>query len=622
MNTKTHALVVGIEKYNYPDPSWSVSGPCANALAITEWLLSIKTPPCNVNLFLSPIQDLSQRINTLKKRGVRITCPANWETIDTFYRQQLPTNCPAKSRLLVYWSGHGFTSKTRNRIFICGDYTQELKTRVFNATNFLLNLRSSTYQCFTDQIFFADACAIYSDLPLVDTIEAPERLDATQQLACFATPEGQYAYSSNGRGLFTETVLEVLRQTKGWPLDRQAFWNTLENALKRIGETPFRISGFDNNQERTETLVGSVPNETGNEFFKSVYILLSGINLPDSVFRPHYLRTVNDLGNPALANAQGLTGMIRELSLLSDALISGQVPHGLLQFLSRLAQEDSLKQPIGEWLANNAKAQDLATIRQRLQVEGQSKILVVRVEDDKKNKITGYQPFLKNSDFSAVKGWETHVTTVNEWDDFQQMFQQLLVKLRDEGWLCNLQIHFSVDPPLFHRPFHQIPVSPEGIPLGEQFVVLLRYRSREVLFSNQGLREPWERWADALRPLLPKRLKLVKIDSGISILPRNQGLCFTSFVLTPADEASVTYNDEKRIMARLLRYGAPYLYWPHRLPAGADEKTIKKNLKKMLKLLPTLAAFPGLLMRERNRGNEFASHATLLWDDPQFSPSS
>lgn len=391
---------------------------------------------------------------------------------------------------------------------------------------------------------------------------------------------------------------------------------TVESLRFDVSDMPARQLPLSNLPERNFTGRESV--ETGNDSFKSVYALLSGIKLPDRFFRRHYMRTVIDLGHPALAEAGRLTAMIRELSLLSDALIAGQVPYGLLQFLARLEQVKRLKQPIGEWLAKNANAQDLTTIRDRLKVERQSKILVVRVENEK-NEVTGYQAFLKNIDFSPVKEWEAKAKhwkanvpiKVKEWDDFKQKFQKLFAKLRNEKkeWLYNLQIHFSVDPPLFDRPFHQIPVAPEGIPLGEEYIVLLRYRNRE-LSLNQGLRELWQCWADALIQIPPDCLKLVKIDSGPYALPLDQGLCFTSFVLPAADEASDARRAEKLKMAQLLRHGAPYLYWPHRLSAKADGETIEKNLKDMLKSLRTLAEFPKKLMLERNLGKEFASQAT------------
>jgi hypothetical protein len=610
------AFIVGIDKYD--QPGWDVKGPCANALAVTDWLLTFGGD-FELNLFLSPIEDLSGAISELRRKGVQVHCPADWIAIDNFYRLRLASDCSAKSRLLVYWSGHGFTRTNGSRIFVCRDYTSELTNRVFNGTNFLRNLRSAKYQCFADQIFLADVCGVDSELPIADIHEDPTSVSATHQLAFFATPEGRYAYGAHGRGLFTETVLQVL-QAGAWP-DHKGFSDTLVNALEKIGESPFRISGFHDNEEFLESLVGHVPKNSGNAFFHSVVELLSRVDLSDSVFRRHYLRTVNDLGNPELTKAQGLTGMISELSLLRDGTITGQVPHGLLQFLVRLTQEQPLKQPIDDWLQKNATNQKnaLATIDEKIQLETQLKILVVVVENDEKSEVTMFEPFLRNSDSSPVKGVSLPSVTVTNWDDFKQKLQALLAELRMKLSFSNLEIHFVVDPPLFDRPFHRIPVKQEGPPLGEEFVVVLRHRER-IFSSDPVLRKRWQKYADALRANAPNHLILVKIDSGSASLPSDKGLCFTSFVLPPAYETGSTCSSEKLILSKLLKLGAPYLYWLHSLPGGADWKAIMSTLTDLLAPLATLDEFPGQLTEARIRGSDFACQATLLWDDPRFNP--
>jgi hypothetical protein len=623
----TYALIVGIEKYEYP--GWDVSGPCTNALAITNWLLSIGTPPANLTLFLNPVQDLAQQIGDLKDRGVQVYCSANSDVIDTYCRSNLGRECPANSRLLVYWSGHGCTSKERDRIFFCGDYTSKQTSHVFYASNFLRRLRASDYQCFSDQIVLADVCGVYSDLPFADVREDPGRLHPTRQLAFFATPEGKYAYGSKGRGVFTDTALTVLGQVGEWPPDHDSVLRVLVSALEKVGQIPFRIY-YDSEKEMREFMVGSVPKDVGNDFFISVNALLSGISLSDSIFRPHYLRTVNELGMPELAKAQGLTGMIQELSLLRDTAITSQMPYGLLQFLARLAQEKSLNQPINDWLDKNAPAQKnaLATIREKLQLEAQLKILVVTVENDRnnegKNEVTKYEAVLRNNDFSPVKGVNFPSRTVKDWDEFKRALQEeLLAKLRTNHSLDSFEIqeiNFAVDPPLFDRPFHQIPVMPGGDPtLGHEFIVLVRHRERN-LSKNPNFRKFWKEYADAVRPQRPNSVTLLGIDSGKVALPSDKGLCFAGFLLPPAYETDLACKNEKSRLGALLQLGAPYLYWLHRLPDGADWKAIKPKLTDMLARVSTLDGFPLQFLKERIGGNEFATEASLLWDDPEFNP--
>src|SRR5262249_47252019 len=161
--------------------------------------------------------------------------------------KELHQNVPAKSRLLVFWSGHGFTSGKRRRIFFCNDYDEDLPGRVFNGTNFLNNLLTAKYASFSDQIFLADVCGTYSDIKVDDNVEELG-LGERSQLAYFATPEGDYAMGDDGRGVFTSTVIEVLGHLGDWPA-QQDFIRELDKAFAQGGTKPFRISGhYDQGQ--------------------------------------------------------------------------------------------------------------------------------------------------------------------------------------------------------------------------------------------------------------------------------------------------------------------------------------------------------------------------------------
>jgi hypothetical protein len=623
----TYALIVGIDKYEYPD--WDVSGPCTNALAIANWLLSNGVPPVNLTLFLSPAQGFGQAIDELRQSGVKVQSPATCDALDSHCRSNmkkdnLGKDCPSNSRLLVYWSGHGCTTKRGDRIFFCSDYTSEQTQHVFYASNFLRRLRSYDNQCFDEQIVLADVCGVYNGLKCPDLSEDPgHQRENCCQIVFFATPEGKYAYGLEGRGVFTDTILEVLSKCE-WPTHK-AFPDAFHRALDTVGPSPFRIR-YSFGGTMDERLVGSVPKNTGNEFFMAVYALLSCINLSDSALQYHYRRTVNDLGNPELAKAQGLIGMLKQLSSLQDAVITGQMPYGLLQFLIRLTQDERLKQPITEWLEKNAAAQKNAqeTIREKLYVETQQKTLIVAVEHEKNDagnhEITKYEALLRNSDSSPVDGVDLPSKTVNGWNEFKQDLQALVDNLRTNYSLDSFDIHFAVDPPLFDRPFHQIPVTVEGLPLGHEFVVLVRHLERNRS-KNLSWWRFWKEHADAIRSHRPSRIMLLKIDCGNAVIRSEKGLWFASFVLPPSYETHSSCQSEKLRLATLLRLGAPYLYWLHHLPAGADEKTIKKMIRAMLKSIPTLDGIPLQFMRERIRGNAFATEASILWDDPpELSP--
>jgi formylglycine-generating enzyme required for sulfatase activity len=233
-----YGFVVGIETYQ--PRGWDIEGPCSNAIAITRWLLSIEVPPPNIHVFLAAKNDATSKIADLKSQGVSVYYGANYSQIETFWRRTLPDLRTKNSRLLVYWCGHGCTSNNGNRIFFCGDYSVNLPTFVFNASNFQRLLRSGNYRGFSDQIFIADVCGVYSRLPVRDLMESPNDQLPTHQLTIFATHEGKYARQRDERGIFTQKAVELLSRRPTWP-DHNRFGEELKQALNNVGEEPFRI---------------------------------------------------------------------------------------------------------------------------------------------------------------------------------------------------------------------------------------------------------------------------------------------------------------------------------------------------------------------------------------------
>ena len=106
-----YALIVGIEKYDQLD--WDTAGPCANALAVAEWLISTGVVEgANIFLFLDAIADYDQRIRDLRAQGVAaIQTSATWTVMEDFCFKQLPAGRPADSRLFIYWSGRNSVVK-------------------------------------------------------------------------------------------------------------------------------------------------------------------------------------------------------------------------------------------------------------------------------------------------------------------------------------------------------------------------------------------------------------------------------------------------------------------------------------------------------------------------------
>jgi hypothetical protein len=616
------AFIVGIEKYDQPD--WDVPGPCANAIAIANWLLSIQVPPKNIFLFVEPAKDCQGSITCLKNQGVLVRS-TDWPTIDKFWRDELPKNRPANSKLLFYWSGHGFAENDGTRVFICRDYTADaLYNRVFNGSNFLRHLHSGKFICFAQSIFLADVCAVYSDLKFsADKTEPDSLVKDLKPIACFATPEGQYAKGGDGHGVFTGIVLRVLRQAKSWP-EPGAFSRALLEECLSAGHTTFRLF-YEDERQKWDRLAGTVVKDGGNALFNQVAPLLSAIPLPDSVYRPHYLRTVSDLGNPELAKAQGLLGMVRELTSLCDT-------YGLMQFLVRLTQEEEYKkltapgkERLDAWLASQAASQAHVweNVNEKIQNESKQKILIVEVMVDERGGIASFEPSLRRQDLSPVPDIRFPPQPVNSWDEFEGKLMSLIEDLRSKHSVTDFQIHFLADPPLFDRPFHRI-LTADGIPLGENFVVVVRYRER-LRNATSVIRKLWNDYAEALRCSKPREVQLVPVwcPTGESGKPSSdqKGLCYACFAVQPASQGgSASITEEKKRLLKLLRLGVPYLYWPHQAPPSENWDQIKNRLTAWLKNLKTLDQFPDTFTAERIGGEELATQATLLWDDPQFHP--
>ena len=628
------ALVVGVGRYDQ-SAAWNLPGPCANACAIAELLLALGTRPEHIFLFVDqpppagPVDPFEARLRGLAAQGVLLTTSAAWPAIDTFFFDTLRQNRPPKSRLFIFWSGHGFTGGDGSRVFICRDYTSSsLTNRVLNASTFLRHLLLPEFNGFSDQLFVADVCGVYSKLAYNNPRVAPATgVVRRNQLALFATPEGEYARDDQGQGVFTRIVLDVLATQKSWPAASdfiQEFNRRVTDALADAGLKPFRMWTSDGEQAN-ERLVGASSTVADSAVFQSVAALLSPIDLPDSEFRAHYLQVVSALGEPQLYEAQGLTGMIRELASMHDGT-GGAIPYGLLQFLARLERvaAEGLGATVAAWLQQHAADQKnrLATIRQQLDVESQTKILVVDVENDAAGNVSAFETFVRLRDFSPAPVDPRPRQEVSDWTAFEIALARAIDELRDDPVTRDLEVHVLADPPLFDRAFHRIPLA-SGSLLGQECVVVLRCRER-VRRAGAVTREAWRQRAAALRAIDPKQLELVRIDSAIGpdeLQQTAQGLWCMGFLLRPST-AGVTPDVmlQKRLLLKLVRLGAPYLFWLHDGSIDqADWTAIQGAFRRWLGAVRTLDQFP----REFTQGrilDDVAAAGTLLWDDPELLP--
>jgi hypothetical protein len=606
-----YGFIVGIDRYDQ-DPDWDTAGPCAGAIAIAQWLLDIKTPPENIFVFLrTKDQTLDPRIRDLKKSKVVVTEDATHEVLNRFWRKDLPAGKPADSRLLVYWSGHGYASSDDTRVLIAPDFTADaLNDHVFNATAFLVHLRSERYARFTQQIFLADVCGSRTDIRLELNRNVPDKVvDGILQTTYFATPAGDYA-TVDTVGVFTAATLSVLKPLGTWP-DYEKFADAMHLGFKDEKQPAYRIAGRDAREDFGELAVGKAPTSKGSGIADTVYTMLAKPRLSDAAFRPHYVRTVNDLGMPELFKAQGLHDMVGELARTGTLASVDRATPGLIQFLARVRAEPELTADIDTWLKANAGDQGyvLENIRQKLEEESGVKVLVVDVIT-KRGRLTGYELSLRTNDLKPLAGQ----TRKREETDFEKLCPSIVEDMHqlDIGE-SDLEIHVFVDAPLFGREFHSLKLGADT--LGERYVVILRCRERAYT-QNPRYRKDWREYVDALRPMKPNTVRCLPVPSAPDLLPAEKGICYTSFVVAPGED-----SHEKLLMLRtLLQLGVPYLLWLHRLPSPDAIERMNKRLGEMLAQLNTLDEFPRTFTKQRLQGNALARDATLLWDDPVFNP--
>src|SRR5205823_14066330 len=130
------------------------------------------------------------------------------------------------------------------------------------------------------------------------------------------------------------------------------------------------------------------------------------------------------------------------------------------------------------WLKKHAAEQNnaLATIRQQLDLENQTKILVVETETDENGAVDAFEVFMRTRNLRRLAVELPPRQEVAGWDDFQAKLLSIVTLRRQQPLLRDFEIHVLADPPLFDHPFHGIPLG-AGV-LGEDFVVVLRHRER------------------------------------------------------------------------------------------------------------------------------------------------
>lgn len=619
--TKVRALVVGIDRYDMN--GWTVAGPCAAALEVVYWLLALTNVGVDLDLhvFLSEggERQTVQAIVDAGNKTLTLDGEPNWSNVDKFVRSCLGKNVDPGTQLFVYWSGHGVTcADSGDRVFMCSDYTTELKSRIFNASNFFRMLDTDTFNGFGGHLIFADVCGNFQqDISVgVDHhpgITAPK----VDRLAYFPSPAGTYTPSATAGGKFTETVLEVLKKALGYPDDLEMLDTRLHTALTNWSQPMVRKVWLGSHKQFDEVMQASTPRHpVAIELQRSAVDVFAPLDVEPGLVRRCYLLTAAHLGVQTIETPDAIEAVINELCGVGRGK-PDEVREGLMEFMMRLAQEPTLSGRINAWLDQHSA--NLGSLRgaiaRQLRDEALQKALLLVVGQEN-GRIVSVCPYLRGFDGVMDSKLPYKLYPTRSWDDFVLAVQDCLAPFIHNGELPNLQVEFVVDANLLDRCFHQIPIAPGGAAIGSLASVVLRARDR-LMSGDLKLKARWRRYADKLRSQPPGQLQWLRIDPSQPI-PTAKGLCFAGFALQPATTASAPSQDMK-VLQHLLQIGAPVLYVRHAPPAN--------GWNQMSAALGTWSAtathfdeFVDVFHEQRLCGTADAQEGGLLWDDPSSNP--
>ena len=216
---RTHAVLVGIEKYDAGGEWNKLSGPVPDVLAFHEWLRSRNVPTGQIQTLVSP-QD--ENVALLDQAKVERT-PAT----STNVRKAFSALHGMHGDLLfVFWAGHGVVHEKQHRLFLADATTND--KRNLDLDGLLESLGSSYFSGFPRQIFIVDACANYQSFAFTYPSEELPCGDPLphEQFVFFAAQRGQVAKNLGGenRGLFSREILKQIRNLPDsiWPPDMRS----------------------------------------------------------------------------------------------------------------------------------------------------------------------------------------------------------------------------------------------------------------------------------------------------------------------------------------------------------------------------------------------------------------
>jgi hypothetical protein len=215
---KTHALVVGIERYDIGE-SWNLEGPAVDAVRFVNWLVARGVPAGNIWLHLSPLDAAI---------GGKLTDPnvtIRSATLQEIHRHVVDLIGKTGDLLYLFWGGHGSTVTSRDRRLYYADArsTERLNLQVSALLDFLQSERVR----FRQQVAYIDACANLAADPgrlPPDQFPVERPGSQTQQSFFFAAAPGQKAGNDAvlRGGIFSGLVQAALDASPDFPPDPAA----------------------------------------------------------------------------------------------------------------------------------------------------------------------------------------------------------------------------------------------------------------------------------------------------------------------------------------------------------------------------------------------------------------
>ena len=255
---QTHAIVVGIERYDIGD-LWNLNGPAVDAAQFVRWLRDRGVPKNNIALFASPLKENQAELEGL---DVPYKMPDSKTIMDLMSRDF------EKRRgdlLLVMWGGHGVINEGSRRLFFSD--VSENRLLSLDVDAYLNYLRSTLMPGFTKQAVFLDACANYFELQQSPVALAPVPIVAgsprngVSQFVLFGAGEGERAKNQGAlrKGLFSSILVDELKKSPlpDWPPDLSLIESEIEKrfaslrAQGQANQTPVHLyyRGWDGKVE-------------------------------------------------------------------------------------------------------------------------------------------------------------------------------------------------------------------------------------------------------------------------------------------------------------------------------------------------------------------------------------